>query len=38
MKEAIGSLSVGRLRELTGEIMKMESPKDVEDRVRSTIA
>jgi phosphoenolpyruvate-protein phosphotransferase (PTS system enzyme I) len=38
MKEAIGSLSVGRLRELAGEIMKMESPKDVEDRVRSTIA
>ena len=38
MKEAIGSLSVGKLRELAGEIMKMESPKDVEDRVRSTIA
>lgn len=38
MKEAIGSLSVGRLRELAGEIMKIESPKDVEDRVRSTIA
>ena len=38
MKEAIGSLSVGRLRELAGEIMKMESPKDVEDRVRATIA
>jgi phosphotransferase system enzyme I (PtsI) len=38
MKEAIGSLSVGRLRELAGEIMKMESPTDVEDRVRSTIA
>ncbi|HET9942966.1 MAG TPA: phosphoenolpyruvate--protein phosphotransferase [Terriglobia bacterium] len=38
MKEAIGALSVGKLRELTGEIMKMESPKDVEDRVRATIA
>ena len=38
MKEAIGSLSVGKLRELAGEIMKMESPQDVEDRVRSTIA
>ena len=38
MKEAIGSLSVGKLRELAGEIMKMENPKDVEDRVRSTIA
>lgn len=38
MKEAIGSLSVGKLRELAGEIMKMDSPQDVEDRVRSTIA
>jgi len=38
MKEAIGSLSVEKLRELAGEIMKMDSPKDVEDRVRSTIA
>jgi phosphotransferase system enzyme I (PtsP) len=38
MKEAIRSLSVGKLRELAGEIMKMDNPKDVEDRVRSTIA
>jgi phosphoenolpyruvate-protein phosphotransferase (PTS system enzyme I) len=38
MKEAIRSLSVARLRELAGEIMKMDNPKDVEDRVRSTIA
>jgi hypothetical protein len=38
MKETIGSLNVGKLRELAGEIMKMDSPKDVEDRVRSTIA
>ena len=38
MKETIGSLNVGKLRELTGEIMKMDSPKAVENRVRSTIA
>lgn len=38
MKETISSLNVGKLRELAGEIMKMDSPKDVEDRVRSTIA
>jgi phosphoenolpyruvate-protein kinase (PTS system EI component) len=38
MKETISSLHVGKLRELAGEIMKMDSPKHVEDRVRSTIA
>ena len=38
MKETIGSLNVGKLHELAGEIMKMDSPKDVEDRVRATIA
>jgi phosphoenolpyruvate-protein phosphotransferase (PTS system enzyme I) len=38
MKETISSLNVGKLRELAGEIMKMDSPKHVEDRVRSTIA
>jgi phosphotransferase system enzyme I (PtsI) len=38
MKETIRSLDLGKLRELAGEIMKMDSPKDVEDRVRSTIA
>ena len=38
MKQTIGSLNLGKLHELAGEIMKMDSPKDVEDRVRSTIA
>jgi phosphotransferase system enzyme I (PtsI) len=38
MRETIGTLNVGKLRELAGEIMKMDSPRNVEDRVRSTIA
>jgi len=38
MKETIGSLDVGKLHELAGEIMKMDSPKAVEDRVRATIS
>jgi phosphotransferase system enzyme I (PtsI) len=38
MQETIGSLNVEKLRELAGEIMKMDSPKKVEERVRSTIS
>jgi phosphotransferase system enzyme I (PtsI) len=38
MKETIATLNVGKLHELAGEIMKMDSPKHVEDRVRATIA
>jgi phosphoenolpyruvate-protein phosphotransferase (PTS system enzyme I) len=38
MKETIGSLDVGKLHELAGEIMKMDSPRAVEDRVRATIS
>ena len=37
MRDTIGGLNLGKLRELAGEIMKMESPKSIEDRVRSTI-
>jgi len=38
IRETIGTLNVGKLRELAGEIMKMDSPRHVEARVRSTIA
>jgi phosphotransferase system enzyme I (PtsI) len=37
MREMIGALDVGRLREVAGEVLKMEKPADVEDRVRAAI-
>ena len=37
MRETIASLNLGKLRELAGEIMKMDSPKRIEERVRATI-
>jgi len=37
MRETIAALNLGKLRELAGEIMKMDSPKNIEERVRSTI-
>jgi phosphoenolpyruvate-protein kinase (PTS system EI component) len=38
MKDMIGSMDVGRLRELAREILKMQKPKDVEARVRGAIS
>jgi phosphoenolpyruvate-protein phosphotransferase (PTS system enzyme I) len=37
MKPMIGSLRLGRLRELAAEIMKMQKPKEVEEKVRASI-
>jgi len=37
MRETISTLNLGKLHELAGEIMKMDSPKKIEERVRSTI-
>lgn len=38
MRETVATLNSGKLRELTGEIMKMDSPRNIEKRVRSAIA
>jgi phosphoenolpyruvate-protein kinase (PTS system EI component) len=38
MRETVAALNSGKLRELAGEIMKMDSPRNVEKRVRSAIA
>jgi len=38
IEHAIRLMEIGRLRELTGEILKMHKPKDVEEKVRAAIA
>jgi phosphotransferase system enzyme I (PtsI) len=38
MREMISAFDVRRLRELAGEIMKMEKPAEVEERVRAAIS
>jgi len=37
IKRMIRSVSIGRLRELAGQILKMQKPKEVEERVRATV-
>ncbi len=38
MRKTIASLNLGKLRELAGEILKLDNPKKIEDRVRSMIS
>jgi len=38
MKKTIAVQNSAKLRELAGEIMKMDSPRNVENRVRAAIA
>jgi len=37
IKRMIRSVSMTQLRELAGEILKMQKPKEVEDKVRATV-
>lgn len=37
IKRMIRSVSMGQLRELAGQILKMQKPKDVEEKVRATV-
>lgn len=37
IKQMIRSVSLGQLRELAGQILKMQKPKEVEEKVRATV-
>jgi hypothetical protein len=37
IKGMVRSVSMGRLRELAGQILKMQKPKEVEEKVRETV-
>ena len=37
IKQMIRSVSMGQLRELAGQILKMQKPKEVEEKVRATV-
>jgi signal transduction protein with GAF and PtsI domain len=37
IKRMIRSVSIAQLRELSGQILKMQKPKEVEEKVRATV-
>jgi phosphoenolpyruvate-protein kinase (PTS system EI component) len=37
IKQSIRSMSIAELREMTGQILKMQKPREVQEKVRSTI-